>query len=177
MAKINPKYPFILGTYGVLCLLAAAIMSIDTSDVTSQWLPAEGGRFGPIVTQSDNEVVTVSLRQSLGLMKWSAVDVDVLDAQGNYLFAFGDELWHEAGRDSDGRWEEAKSDYSLSMTLPEAGEYFLRVVAQGNTPPASAPQIYVSSVGELGSSLGFMWLGILSLGVTAVMIYIISQGK
>jgi hypothetical protein len=172
VTKINPKYPMILAGYGVACFIAAVIMSFDTTAVASQWLPASGGKFGPITTEESNEVVTVELRQSLGLMKWSSVDVDVLDERGNYLFAFGDEFWHEAGRDSDGRWEEAKDKYSLSITFPDAGSYFLNVAGQGNTPETQAPQIYVSAVRELGSSLALTWLGGIALCIAAFMIYL-----
>lgn len=163
MEKKSFKSPIIVASFGVVCLIAAMIMSINVGDPEFKWLAADGGKVGPIVTKDKNEIRHIELMQSLPLMKWSSVNVDVLDEHGNYLFAFGDEFWHESGRDSEGRWEESKSTYSVSVTFLQPGKYFLDISSESNVPKGQLPGIGVEVTRELGSTIAFIWLGIGSL--------------
>lgn len=171
MEKVSFKYPLLLAGFGIICLIAAMIMSMDVGEPQITSLTKEGGKFGPIVTRDHNEVVKIELRQRLPLMKWSAVDVEVMDENGNYLFAFGDEFWHETGRDSEGRWEEAKHKYSLAVTFPQPGSYFLNISAEGNATNSN-PHISVRVRHELGSSLIFIWLGMGALFLAGLLFYL-----
>lgn len=168
------RFPIAFFGYGILCLITAMMLGSTTKNLKTGMIPASGGEFGPITTEKDNQVVKFSFYQNVPLQKWSGVDVEVLDADKEYLFAFGEELWHESGRDSDGYWEESKEDMSLSVTFPKPGTYYLDISSEGNYN-ATGDRIRVSASAKRGSSVAFIWLGFISLILGAAVAYFQSQ--
>ncbi|MGF1529139.1 MAG: hypothetical protein ACFCBW_20500 [Candidatus Competibacterales bacterium] len=63
---------------------------------------------------------------------WQFVTVEILDADRQYLFGFGDELYHATGFDGE-RWEEWDDQYQIKYVFPSPGSYYLRLdVEQGS---------------------------------------------
>jgi len=162
------KSSYILGVFGVICLLGAAIFSSDVSEVETKILPGEGGIFGPLMIKEKNSSYEVTLKNYVALNKWSHIEVEVLDANKNYLFGFGDDMWHESGRDSDGAWVESKTDYSMDITFKEPGEYYLNVGSERNDGKGGS--IAISAVKKRGSNIAFLTIGVVSL-IFAVITY------
>ena len=140
------KLSYILGIFSVICFLAAMIFSGDVSKTQSQQLTGDGGLFGPFIVKEKNS---------------NYIEVNVLDKNKNYLFGFGDSMWHESGYDDEGRWEESKTKYSMDITFKDAGEYYFEVKSERNDGQGNA--ILLNIVKERGSNVPFITLGVISL--------------
>ena len=127
-------------------------------------LPLNGGVFGPLIVTGPASTYKISLSQNaIALKVWNAVDIEVLDAEKNYLFSFGDEFWHESGYD-EGNWDESKKNMQMKVHFEKAGVYFLSISAESNASFTTANNGYVLTVSRnRGSSLAFKWLRIFSL--------------
>lgn len=147
--------------FGITCLLTAWILSSHIGDAIKQNFPSAGGQFGPIKIHEKNEIVELKISQHVGDRHWSAIDAEVVDAKGNYLFAFSEELWFETGRDSEGPWKEGKRNYDLSLTFPEPGNYFINFNSE-NSRNSSVGDIRVEARKKLGSSIAHFWIGFIS---------------
>lgn len=156
--------------FGLICLLSGFILSSGSGKALSQIFSAEGGKFGPIIIRDDNEVLDIKIFQEVSDSHWSSVEAELVDESGNYLFAFGDELWSESGRDADGYWHEDKFSYELTTTFPKAGQYFINV-ASNNSQVSSVGTIHVRATPRLGSSVAYTWLGALSIILGLVALY------
>ena len=119
---------------------------------------------GPLTVTTPASTYKISLSQNaIALKVWNAVDVEVLDADKNYLFSFGEEFWHESGYD-DGNWEESNKYMEMKVHFEKVGVYFLSISAESNASFTTANNGYVLTVSRnRGSSLAFKWLRIFSL--------------
>ncbi len=168
MRNIKKSTLFIF--YGVLCLLTAMILSIDTKKIPPANIFVSGGEYGPITTTSNNSVVDIGLEHRLPTGTWNAIEVAVLDENKNYLFSFADEVWHEVGHDSDGRWEEDVSKFNMEITFPKAGNYYLALTTENPAIDQNSIVTVRSSV-ELGSNILFLWFGWITLIIGIVWKY------
>lgn len=124
-----------LGALALICLIFSLI-----SFMTSQYYGAKTEKvvhasFQPTPTSNRaetkllvnkyNESYEITVMASLELQSYSFVEAQVLDANKEYLFSFGEELWYEQGRDSDGYWKEGNHGYSMDITFPKPGSYYL----------------------------------------------------
>ncbi len=152
--------------FGAVSLLTGFVFMFLGSTIASATLPADGGRVGPIVVERPSTVLEVRVHQPFRTDGWSYVEAEVQDADGEFLFGFGDELWSESGFD-DGAWHEEKNDYDLHVTIPEPGTYYLAFAVQaaggqyGGYNPAVETRVTVKK--KVGSSLPFLVAGILAL--------------
>ena len=80
--------------------------------------------------------VEIKQNHSIG-GQWSYVGIELLNANKEYLFSFGDEMWYETGYDSEGSWREYKNKYSTKITIPDKGKFFFKVNYE-NAPTASS---------------------------------------
>lgn len=167
------KSSYMLGIYGTICLLFAAIFSADVSNVETKTLSGKGGVFGPLIVKDKNSSYEVSIKNYVPLNKWSYVEIGVLDDNKEHLFSFGDEMWHESGYDSDGQWVESKTDYSMDITFKKAGQYYFDVGSERND--GNGNSIVISAVKERGSNVLFLVLGVLSLIIGGVIFYFKDQ--
>lgn len=149
-----------LVAFGVICLFTAMILSIDVGKDYSRTLSNKGGVFGPIKVTKDDAVYEINVYQPVAMNQWSYVEVEVLDANKEYLYSFSDELWKAEGYDDEGYWSEAKYDYDMEVVFPKKGDYYLNVVSDSSMRKPG--NITVTTTRELGSNLGFIILGILS---------------
>ena len=168
--KMN-KYGLSFLVFGLICLFTAGILSSHTGNSIKQNIPPTGGKFGPIKIQEKNEVVEIEVAQRVGDKHWSAIEAKVVDAKDNYLFAFSEELWFETGYDADGRWQEGKNQYDISVTFPEPGNYFIHF-SSANSDGSNVGGIRVEANKKVGSSIIHLWLGCLSLIIGAAIIYL-----
>lgn len=164
------KYGLSFVIFGLICLITAWVLSFHTGDTIKKSFPSIGGKFGPIKIHEKNEVVEIKIAQHVGDRHWSAIEAEVLDEKDNYLFAFSEELWFETGYDSDGRWEEGKRKYDISVTFPEPGNYFIDFSSE-NSRDFSVGDIRIEANKKLGSSIAHLWLGFISLLIGVAILY------
>ena len=157
---------------GVVSLLTAAYFTTSKRFLTDR-LPSTGGIVGPLEITEAGTVLEIRVDQALNLSggrrsfgtrsTWSFVSGEVLDAEQEYLFGFGDELWKESGYDGT-YWTEAKDDYELKVTMPEAGTYYLEFTTElpqiGRAARGSAGPIVVRIDRATGSAIPHLMLGI-----------------
>ncbi len=141
--------------FGIVSLITAWIFSMETERLFSDTVrtyaypsastqhPVAGEQeesrdaaiIGPIAVQKYKEVYEITIASSLPKNSWTFVEGEVLDAKKDYLFSFGKELWHEAGYDSDGAWQESDNSYSIKLTFPKPGQYYLNLKTDGSYNP------------------------------------------
>jgi len=161
--------------FGVLCLVTALVLTFMGSNPIERTIPPTGGQIGPITIEDENTVLSVEIKQGFRQDGWSFIEGEVLDADEEYLFGFGDELWAESGYDG-GHWHEEKNDSDVKVTIPEPGTYYLAFNASagaqgsrgvgtpaGPQPSAIGTPIKVTIQPMTGSSLPFLIAGILGL--------------
>ncbi len=156
--------------FGVISLLTAWIFSMDKEKVlSSSFRPHSTGAGvvrGPIDVKKDDTSFRVEVTANLPLQSWAFVEGQVLDANQQYLFSFGKEFWHEQGRDSDGAWREQDTKYSINITLPKKGRYYLKFVSDSNKNPN---QVTVTLHQKRGSSLPHIIFGVITLLIGIVL--------
>ncbi len=172
--------------FGILSLITAWVFSMETQrlfsdtvrtyvspSVPSQRAVAvaqEKGRdvatIGPITVQRYKEVYEISIASSVPENTWSFIEGEVLDAEKDYLFSFGKELWSEAGYDDEGAWRESDNSYSMKLTFPQPGQYYLNLKSSGSYNP-DAVQVTISK--KRGSSIPHFVFGIITLLIGLVL--------
>jgi hypothetical protein len=167
--------------FGILSLITAWIFSMETQrlfsdtvrtyvspSVPSQEVVAgeqedankNVATIGPITVQKYKEVYKITIASSLPNDNWVFVEGEVLDAEKEYLFSFGKELWSETGYDDEGAWRESDNSYSMKITFPQPGQYYLNLKSSGSYNPDTV-QVTISK--KLGSSIPHMVFGIFTL--------------
>jgi len=172
--------------FGILSLITAWVFSMETQrlfsdtvrtyvspSVPSQQAVAgeqEEGKdvatIGPITVQRYKEVYEISIASSVPENTWSFVEGEVLDAEKDYLFSFGKELWSETGYDDEGAWRESDNSYSMKLTFPQPGQYYLNLKSSGSYNP-DAVQVTISK--KRGSSIPHFVFGIFTLLIGLVL--------
>ena len=112
------RFGKVLLGYAALCFVTAIIMNWGVGKTYRETLKSNGSMVGPIEVQKKNTVFLIEVRQPVQYQRFSFVQGSVLNAQKQYLFGFGEELWAESGRDSEGAWSESKQEYDHKVTLP-----------------------------------------------------------
>jgi len=164
-----------LGHLALLFLVFAGLCSFTTlflsqgSERRQVNLNTTTGQFVPIEVTKDNSVYEVTVSNArLPVNSWAFLEGQVLDADKEYLFSFGDELSYYAGRDSEGGWTERKDGYSTKLTIPKAGSYYLNFITEtswrGDDVRASV------TVNKLrGSSLHYTLAGVVAFIIAVVL--------
>ena len=166
------KSSYILGVFGAICLLFAAIFSANVSDVETKTLSGKGGVFGPLIVRENNSSYEFVIKNYVPLNKWSSIEIEVLNEKKEYLFSFGDEMWHESGYD-EGPWVESKTDFSMDITFKKPGQYYFNVNSERND--GNGNSIVISAVKERGSNIAFLVLGVLGLAIGGMIYYFRDQ--
>lgn len=73
---------------------------------------------------------------------WKAIELEVFDPQGRYLFTLSDELWAETGRDSEGTWRETKERFYFEQRFSEIGQYAVYITDAASTANNAKNQAY-----------------------------------
>lgn len=71
----------------------------------------------------DGQMMRLEIKGRLPLNSWKAIDIEIFDPDGNYLFSYSDELWAETGHDSDGKWTEYRDYTHHDVHFPKKGQY------------------------------------------------------
>ncbi len=164
--------------FGALCLVSAIFFVGDRAPPRSEVIGSTGGTIGPLEIADDSTVLHVHVQQYVFKTGWSYIEGELLDSEQEGLFSFGDEVWYETGRDSDGPWSERDNEFDLKITIPTAGTYFLAFTVDSgltafiNPPPT--PDEYLSDITvrihtKSGSTVPFFAAGILGLILGFVM--------
>ena len=164
---------------GLLSLFTALFMNNNSGQPIAQTLPPLGGTIGPYDFDA-NTVLDVEVHQTLQKEGWSFVSGELLNADEETLFGFGDELWWETGVDSEGySWNESVRMYDLKITVPESGQFYFDFAvesglkagarsAPGAAGAAPSPETYLSQMTvkitkKAGSALPHLVFGIFAL--------------
>lgn len=145
---------------GALQYSPPAESEVEAIEPGEQLAAADFAMFGPFTIKRPGQGIWVSVSSTVPVNNWLFVEGELLDAQQNYLMGFGDELWHETGTDSDGRWDEADTQYDISLSIPEAGQYYLNFKTQGAPRPA---QLRITVDYTNGSPIPHVIFGLLTL--------------
>ncbi|AZZ96425.1 hypothetical protein [Pseudoalteromonas sp. R3] len=73
----------------------------------------------------DGQMMRFEINGTMKMNSWQAMDMEVYNADGTYIFSYQDELWSESGRDSEGDWTERKTKASLEIHFAKKGHYTL----------------------------------------------------
>jgi hypothetical protein len=159
-----------------VCLAAAAvflvtafIMNINAGVNLEQKVPAEGGLVGPIRIGEPFTVLEVDVQHFTPNNKWSFVTGELLDADKNYLTGFGDEMYHETGYDSEGRWVATDYKFSSKLTVRQPGDYFLKFNVESNAPVGNLRPVNVTVEEKLASALPHLVGGVLLIIIGFIM--------
>ena len=166
--KTKTQSAMILTGFGILCLVLSVFFNMGQGKAIKKTLPATGGMIGPVEVKKDRSVYLIKVKQNVGNLQWSSITGELLDKQKEYLFGFGKELWAESGRDYEGYWSESVTNFSMKLTVPKKGTYFLNFDVEKSSDVNSS--IYVSVSKKAGSALPFFWGGIISL-ICGVAVY------
>lgn len=128
-------------------------------------------QIGPIIVEKPGETFEVFVRSRVPANRWAFVETEIVDQYEQYLYSFGQELWHETGRDSDGAWRERRSSFESNITFPEPGIYYLNFWTQ-KSYKTQKEQMRVVITKRNGSSVLHNWLGIILIIIGLIMIEI-----
>lgn len=131
-------------------------------------------QISPIIVETPGEVYEVTISSRVDENTWSFYEVEVLDEKDNYLFSFGEELWHETGRDSDGSWREKYERFDTKMTFPEPGIYKLNFLVTSKRKN-SVKRATVVFTKRNGSSIAHFWFAVL-LAIAGLILIEIQYG-
>ena len=164
--------------FGMLGLLTSCLFTGGPAQTlaSKQFSPidlqssANPPRVGPLRIDNKGDAVEVTISTNLlQSQSWAYIQGEVQDASGEYLFSFGDELWYETGRDSDGAWTDHKRKYEIDITFPDAGIYYLQFSSEsGSTRPSTAQnnplnRFSVLVRSKIGSTIPHLIYGIIVL--------------
>jgi hypothetical protein len=157
--------------FGLLSLLTAWVYSMETEQVVNTSFRPSGtsdvsAEIGPINVRKYNESYIISIKASLSSQSWASIDGQVLNSNKQYLFSFGKELSYYAGRDSEGGWTELDNDYSMNVTFPNPGTYYLQFNTESDRSPSN---VEVKVIKKRGSTIPHMWFGIIILIIGIVL--------
>jgi hypothetical protein len=175
------KVAIVFIVYGIISLITAWAFSMETQRLFSDKIRTyaspsspnqhaiageeEEGKgmatIGPITVQRHKEVYKISIASDIPENNWAFVEGEVLDAEKDYLFSFDKELWHETGSDSDGFWRELQDYYSIKVTFPQPGQYYLNIKTDGSFFTHDTVQVIISK--KRGSSIPHMAFGFFAL--------------
>ena len=148
--------------FGLVCLGTALVFSFDSGKVIKGAVPPTGGTLGPIVVDEPDTVLLIEVFQPQQGYGWTYVSGELLDAEQEFLFGFGQELWHEKGYD-DGPWDEALQNFDIKVTVPQKGTYFAFVEAEQQPANPIGGNIGVTISPKMGSSVPHFTAGIAGL--------------
>lgn len=133
--------------------------------------PDKSNQIGPIVIERAGVTYDVITFARLPANHWTFVEIVVVNKAGDYLYSFGQELWHETGNDSEGFWREARTKFESSLTFPETGEFYLDFVVSSyrNQDPKT---LQVRLVRRNGSPIIHFWLGMLLMTIGLICVEI-----
>ncbi|MEM7617531.1 MAG: hypothetical protein AAF195_04035 [Pseudomonadota bacterium] len=148
--------------FGLLSLITSWVYSFETEKVaSSSFKPNKTGvsaEVGPINSRKNNETYKITVRADLASQSWSHIEGQVLDSKKKFLFSFGKELSYYSGRSSDGNWVEKEDNYSINITFPQVGTYYLKFNSESDRSPRN---IEVKINKKRGSILPHLWFGII----------------
>lgn len=161
----------VLIVFGIISLFTAFIFSIETGEIASKEMKlslfrSDSMQVGPFDVNKNNQSLKVSFKIDLQSQSWTVVSGKVLNENKEYLFSFSKELSYYSGRDSEGSWSELDDSYSMSLTFPKKGKYYLDIDLEFDRKPSTL-KVWISK--KLGSHIPHMIFGIL-LVILAIII-------
>lgn len=156
----------ILIGFAVLCLVTAFILNhVGQKELLSTRVAGQETTLGPIRIPQDDTVLEVEVRQSLPTDSWNFLTFALLDEHKRYLTGFGQELWDEDGRDSDGYWHESENSFDAKVTVPDDGIYYLAIKPESSLPPARLAQqaVFVKVTAQAFSPIPHLAAGVITL--------------
>lgn len=168
----------ILALFGVLNLVTGLVYDAYDKVVAQQVIRGEA-TVGPITITEPNTVLIVTTAMNLRLQNWAFGEAVLLDADGEDLASFGDELWNETGVDSGERWYSSRNEFKQKITVPQPGTYRIGFQVQlgkigqtrGVIDPNASARVTVtkaagSSLPHLIAGFGLLFLSVMAQGLS-----------
>ena len=122
----------------------------------------------PFEVTRNGQMIRFEVKGRLPLNSWKSIDIEIFDNEGNYLFAYTDELWAESGRDSDGSWTEYHTQVHLDQRFPKKGRYQAFITDSSSSKQASQQSSFRFRIlairGDTGKMNIILWLSGLVAG-------------
>lgn len=133
-------------TFGSYSGAPPTVLKIPVEDLK------EGKIVGKIEPTREFASYQVELRHPISSRhQWSQVTGEVLDANQNTLFSFGEELWAD--------FEGNKVSFSANFNFPKKDTYYLKLSVEMPPNVIEPPQLEVTYGQTAGSGVMFIWLG------------------
>ena len=134
---------------------------VEPLEAGEQYAAKNYALIGPFTIDRPGQVLKVEMSIAQpALNDWCFVEGELLDEEQDYLISFGQELWHETGRDDEGLWDETEKNSEMKLTIPQRGKYYFNIRTQGNFRP---DQIFVTLTLPYASSIPHMIFGFMTL--------------
>lgn len=92
----------------------------------------EGASFGPIIIEKGKPRIYSIITKFNGMESSAYLSGEVQNEEGDALFEFGKDLWHESGYDSDGYWSESDRNMRADLSFTEPGTYIIQLNTEEN---------------------------------------------
>ncbi len=124
----------------LLCGLSAVVVAVTPLSVTTHPLDDKG-----TIPDLPPGLYDITLHKAdIADGAWVYIEGAVTDPKGTYELGFGDSLWYETGRDSDGPWSEGDYSYTAAVKLPRPGPHTLTFTVQVGRDKGYDPTTYTN---------------------------------
>lgn len=141
----------------IISLTTSWFYSLSDKKLT---LTSDNNVYGPIEIKRPREPYNIFIKTDIPAQHSVVIEGEVLNEKKEPLFSFGEELWHEEGRDSDGYWRDIKNSYDINITFPLPGNYYVKFIEDG---PYNSAKLSINITKKNGSALPHFWFGIFTL--------------
>lgn len=161
---------FLFLGFAILFLITSYIWSINSETLITKTFSLAEENTVKLDVPGKNTVYKISAKQSFTISGSSnAVKVQILDKDKNFLFDFGEEFYYETGRDYEGSWTEKNNSFHMSITIPEKGIHYLKLIAENEDSIKTYPvQLTVKKLA--GSYIPFFICGMVILAIGIILL-------
>ncbi len=173
------KLATVFFVFGLVSIVTAWMFDVETGKAFDASFKPDGrnahsAEMGPIVVKQRNTSYAITVKADLSAQSWAYISGEVLDEKKEYLFSFAKELSYYSGRDSEGAWKELNDDYTMDVTFPKKGTYYLKFSIESDRIPRN---VKIKVAQKVGSSMPHMWYGIILIFLGIVMMMISDRNK
>ncbi len=167
--KINPQQKLkdilfynniclIVAVFCVICFITALFLQNSYAGKPVYILEKNDSTFGPIKVTDKSKVYRAEV-YFLGSDSSSYVSGEILDENGDTVYEFGKDLWHESGYDAEGYWSESDNVMTADLTFSKKGTYYIQFRTEEN----NIRQVRISMRLKKGSYIPHMQAGTIFL--------------
>jgi hypothetical protein len=161
--------------FSLISFLTAFVFSFNSDTIKGKYAPSQESLIGPFEAPEDNTVFQVEVLHYIRDPKWSAVTVELLDENKNFILSFDNEFWYASGGSGEDAWSEGIKDFNTKFTIQKKGRYYLRISSENNLGN-SQQAITIILSRKVGSALLPLLMGIFTL-LIGLFIYFVGSKR